>query len=379
MTNINSLLSILEYGSTCIRLAIYDKIALNKNLFFEEKVDFTRIENYSEDQIISDIIKKAEKELGQHLNEIILMVDNPSIFSLDFCIQKNFEKNIIKKEDIDYLINECKIQVKINNMEKDILHIIKSNLYFDDKLISETERLTQTASKVVVETKFILIDKKFFQKIRDLFIKKHISLKSFFCISYIKSLGYIKKLEITGYNSFIDIGLNKSSLTIFKDSKLLYINNIHIGGDHITKDISKILNINYRTAESKKLKFFKKNLNKGVLNEDELLKKIINSRLEEIIEILFLNCPLVRAQLINSNLKLFFLGNGSKVLNENLLSFGSELKFINEMTIIDEKNFDCCNSAVEFNASHMKIQPKKTSINLENKGFFEKLFEYFSK
>ena len=158
MTNINSLLSILEYGSTCIRLAIYDKIALNKNLFFEEKVDFTRIENYSEDQIISDIIKKAEKELGQHLNEIILMVDNPSIFSLDFCIQKNFEKNIIKKEDIDYLINECKIQVKINNMEKDILHIIKSNLYFDDKLISETERLTQTASKVVVETKFILID-----------------------------------------------------------------------------------------------------------------------------------------------------------------------------------------------------------------------------
>ena len=283
MTNINSLLSILEYGSTCIRLAIYDKIALNKNLFFEEKVDFTRIENYSEDQIISDIIKKAEKELGQHLNEIILMVDNPSIFSLDFCIQKNFEKNIIKKEDIDYLINECKIQVKINNMEKDILHIIKSNLYFDDKLISETERLTQTASKVVVETKFILIDKKFFQKIRDLFIKKHISLKSFFCISYIKSLGYIKKLEITGYNSFIDIGLNKSSLTIFKDSKLLYINNIHIGGDHITKDISKILNINYRTAESKKLKFYKKNLNKGVLNEDELLKKIINSRLEEII------------------------------------------------------------------------------------------------
>ncbi len=379
MTKIASPISILEYGSTYIRLAIYDEKAFNNHLFLEEKIDFTRNENSLEDQIVTKIIKKAEKKLGMHLIDIILMVDTPGIFSLDYCIQKKYEKKIINSEDIDYLINEGKNQISINNKEKDILHILKSNIYFDDILINDIDNISQIASKVVIEIKFILINKDFSQKLRNLFTEKHISLKNFFCTSYIKSLGQINKLGIKGNTSFIDIGLKKSSITIFKDNKLLYINNTHIGGDHITRDISKILNIDYRTAESKKLKFYKNNLLDNVLNEDELLKKIINSRLEEIIEILFLNCPLIHEELLNSNLKLFFLGNGSKVLNENLLTFGPELKFINEMTIIDEKNFDCCNSAAEFNSYFIKIKPTKKAISLENKGFFEKLFEFFNK
>ena len=100
--------------------------------------------------------------------------------------------------------------------------------------------------------------------------------------------------------------------------------------------------------------------------------------MEEIIEILFLNCPLTRDNLLNSGLKLFFTGNGSKVLNENQLTFGSEFDFIKEMSIIDEKDYDSCNSALEFNFSNKKIQPLKSKLTTENKGFFEKLFSYFN-
>ena len=113
----------------------------------------------------------------------------------------------------------------------------------------------------------------------------------------------------------------------------MHINNTHIGSEHITKDICKILKIDYRTAESKKLKFYKNNNSNNISNEDDLLKKIINSRLEEIIEILFLNCPIVSENSFNSTLKLFFVGNGSKVLNENLLSFGPEFSFIKECSL----------------------------------------------
>ena len=88
MTKINSPISIIEYGSTHIRLAIYDAEILNNNLFFEEKIDFTREENAFKDNIIFNLIDKAEKELGQHLNEIILMMDSSSIFSLDYSIKK---------------------------------------------------------------------------------------------------------------------------------------------------------------------------------------------------------------------------------------------------------------------------------------------------
>ena len=115
------------------------------------------------------------------------------------------------------------------------------------------------------------------------------------------------------------------------------------------------------------------------LNDKTLLKKIINSRLEEIVELLFLNCPLIKNNFFNSELKLFFIGNGSKVLNDNLLTFGQEFNFINEMSIIDEKNINICDSAFKFNSENEKIQPQETALILENKGFFEKLFEYFTK
>ncbi len=379
MTNILSPVSILEYGSTFLRLAIYDKNMFHKRLFFEKKIDFTRKDNFFKDQLISEIITDAEKELGQYLNDILLMFDSSTIFSSDLSIQKNFEKKVITNQDINYLINDCENKLKLNNKEKDILHIIISSIMLDNNYVQDVDNYKKESSKAIINLKFILVDKKAYETIKQIFLKKHISIESVFCTSYIKSLGLINKLNISGYSSFIDIGLKKSSITIFKDKNLLYLNNTHIGGDHITKDISKILKLDYRTSEANKLKFYKSNLNENISNQDQLLKKIINSRLEEIIEILFLNCPLTLDTLPNSGLKLFFTGNGSKVLNENLLTFGSEFNFINEMSIINEKGYDNCNSAIEFNFNNKKIQPTKSFLTPENKGFFEKLFSYFSK
>jgi len=378
VTNILSPISIIEFSSTSISLAIYDEKSISNNLFYTEKINFKRNEESSRDKIISKLVKNGENELGQHLNEIILLIDSSNINSLDFSIQKNFDKNLITNQDINYLINECENEVKINNKEQEILHIITHSLLFDDKPIDDLDNISLEGSKVIVELKFILISKNICDQLKNLFLKKHIKLKSILCTSYIRSLGLISKLDISGYNSFIDIGLKKSCLTIFENNKLLFINNTHISGDHITKDISQLLKIDYRIAESKKIKFYKNNLLGNDLSENELLKKIINSRLEEIIEILFLNCPLVANNFKNSKLRLFFTGNGSKVLNENLLSFGPEFSFINEMSILKDTKRDVFDSAYKFDINSKNQKLQKQFINLENKGFFEKLFEYFN-
>ena len=379
MTKISSPISILEFGSTCLRLVVYDKLILNQSLFFEKKIKYSRNENSIDSDLLTNLIIKVEKNIGQHLNEVFLTIDSSSICSIDLSMRKIYDKKIVTNEDINYLINECENLFKINNKEKEILHTIKSEIIIDDKAIQSTENISQKASKVTIELKFIIINKKIFDLIKNLFSKKHISLKKIFCASYIKSLGLINKIGITGYSSFIDIGLKKSSLSIFREDKLIYLNNIHIGGDHITKDISKVLKIDYRTAEAKKIKFSKnKNLDIKIENE-KLLKKIINSRLEEIIELLFFNCPLIKNEYFNSELKLFFIGNGSKVLNENLLSFGPEFNFINEMSIIDEEKRGCCDSVIKFNAQNQKQNINKAFIYRENRGFFERLFDYFVK
>ena len=373
MNNSDELFPILELGSTYARLGIFNKLILNTGSYFEKKIDFTR-DNLNESHKIFNLITDAEKYSGMHLNDLILLIDSSSIYSLDYTIQKNYDKKIITLQDIEYLINESTNIIKLNNKEKEILHTINSKLIFDDDEVENFQNITSKVNKVTLELKFIMINKKLCDTLKNLFFSKHISLKEIFCISYIKSSGLIERLNISGYSSFIDIGHKKSSLTIFKDNKILYLNNISVGGDHITKDISKILNIDYRKAEAKKIKFSKNNIAK----EDELLKNVINARLEEIIELLFLKCPLIKNNVFKSNLNLYFIGNGSKVLNENLLSFGSEFNFINEMSIIEEGKQDVIESAIKFVSQNEKMQPKKPIINLENKGFFEKLFEYFT-
>ena len=373
MNNSDELFPILELGSTYARLGIFNKLILNTGSYFEKKIDFTK-DNFNENHKIFNLITDAEKYSGMHLNDLILLIDSSSIHSLDYTIQKNYDKKIITLKDIEYLINESTNIIKLNNKEKEILHTINSKLIFDDDEVENFQNITSKVNKVTLELKFIMINKKLCDTLKNLFFSKHISLKEIFCISYIKSSGLIERLNISGYSSFIDIGHKKSSLTIFKDNKILYLNNISVGGDHITKDISKILNIDYRKAEAKKIKFSKNNIAK----EDELLKNVINARLEEIIELLFLKCPLIKNNVFKSNLNLYFIGNGSKVLNENLLSFGSEFNFINEMSIIEEGKQDVIESAIKFVSQNEKMQPKKPIINLENKGFFEKLFEYFT-
>ena len=379
MTNISSPISILEFGSKSIKFGVYDNFVLNQSLFYEEKIESNKNEISIEKILLKKIIQKVEKDLDQHLNEISLVIDSSSISSLDISIQEYYGKKIVTKEDLSYLINQCKQVIIANDKDKNILHTIVSKIYFDNKIIENFDNISQEVNNAVVEIKFIMIDKKIYNNVKSLFSNEHIHLQNVYCASYIKSLGYINKIGISDFCSFIDIGHKKSSLTIFKNNKLLYIANTHIASNHITKDISKVLNIDLRKAEAEKLKFSKKNKLETNIRENKLIKQIINSRLEEIVELLFLDCPLIKSNIFNNDLKLFFTGNGSKVLSNNMLSFGSDFNFISEMTIIDEDKKDCCDSAIKFKSISEHIQPQQDKISLENKGIFERLFEYLSK
>ncbi len=378
MIKITSPVSILEFGSSHLRLAVFDKSIPNQKVFYEERNNITINKIPNEDNSLFKLIINAEKDIGQHLNEIILVLDSTSVHSLDFSLKKNYEKRLFLKEDLDQFISESEQIVKKFNKDKNILHTIISKITIDDEVFEELKDISIKVSKVIIEFKYIIIEELDLNFIKNLLLSKHISIKNIYCTSYINSLNLKNKIEKSKYISFIDIGLNKSSISIFNENKLVYINNTYIAGKHITKDISKILDLDYNTAELEKLKFSKLNKNSDNGENNELLKKIINSRVEEIIELLFSNCPFLKNNTFDNGLKLYFLGNGSKVLNENLLSFGSDFSFISEMSMINQKKEDCCDATIKFINSIETIQPKKINLSLENKGFFEKLFEYFT-
>ena len=83
--------NIIDLGSSRVRLSVFDN-ELN-NIFSESKnLDFNRdeIDNFNN---IQNLIKKAEKKISSHLDNIILLVDTNKLLNIQLSIQKNTDIN----------------------------------------------------------------------------------------------------------------------------------------------------------------------------------------------------------------------------------------------------------------------------------------------
>ena len=120
-----------------IRIGIFDNNSIIKN-FFEERnsiSDFS-LNNFNMDnsnKIIRELIQKAEKEIGVHINNVNLLIDSQYFFSIDISLKKNLEGKKVTNEDIQYLLQEGRQLIQSNYGDKKIIHIIIEKFLFDMK------------------------------------------------------------------------------------------------------------------------------------------------------------------------------------------------------------------------------------------------------
>jgi cell division protein FtsA len=172
------------------------------------------------------------------------------------------------------------------------------------------------------------------------------------------------------------MGFNKTSITHYDENEISFFDVIPIGGNHITKDLSKILDIDLLDAEKLKLNFDKGEdiLLKKKLPLD-LIQKIIFARIEEILELCIKSIKLNHNLNQSYQFKLILMGDGSKILDNK---FKEMIVFSKEIDLLEETNQDICEAAFKLsegiNKQEVVIKPKK-QIKV---GFFEKLFDFFN-
>ena len=131
----------IDLGSSKIRIGIFDNNSIIKN-FFEERnsiSDFS-LNNFNMDnsnKIIRELIQKAEKKIGVHINSVNLLVDSPYFFSIDISLKKNLEGKKVTNEDIQYLLQEGRQLIQSNYGDKKIIHIIIEKFLFDNKEVDD--------------------------------------------------------------------------------------------------------------------------------------------------------------------------------------------------------------------------------------------------
>ena len=360
-----------DFGSSKIRASALGKNVTTKNFFCESDY-FPNRENIELE--IQKIISYLEKNTNEYLENIILMIDSQEIKSTSISLSKNFDGSKLQKEDIQFLIQDAKQQVLRNQLNQNIIHIMIKNYKIDG--VDYTFLPQDINCNVLsIDIMFISLPKSIVEDLKKIFLKFDISIKQILCSSYAKSISYKKNFSSSKNISFIDMGFNKTSITFFKNDQISFFHVLPIGGNHITKDLSKILNIDLINSEKIKLYFDtdKVFLNKKNLSLD-LIQQIIFARIEEILEL----C--IKFIKLNNNLdqvsefKMILMGEGSKILDNK---FKEKIAFSYEIDLLEEDTEGICLAALQLikgtHKQEVVVVPKK-QIKV---GFFEKLFHFF--
>ena len=387
----SNLETVIDCGSKNLRLGVFDQ---SLERIYSSNATITEFdENKGFEKSLNQLIRDAEKKLSTHLVDVNILYDTSKFNFIDLSIKKSFDQPTLISKHYDSLVEEANFIVSENNFKDQVIHIIVNNIIIDGNKKIEVISEEIKTKFLILEIKFICLNKSLLSIISNKFKKNNLNISNIYCSSYIKSIFYKKNLEIKNNLIFLDIGFERTSALFFNNNKFQFLNSIPLGSNNITKDISKILKLSIEYSENLKIKFYKDekeisleknssnniNLYSEIIEKNisiDLLKQIIEARVNEIIELTILNNNYFKK--INSTKKqcIVFIGNGSKLI-PNINSINSK-KIFSDLIFFEENDSKICDAGINYYKSNesfltkSKKKPKKT-------GFFEKFFNLFSK
>ena len=388
MSNLDT---IIDFGSKNLRLGVFDQSSeriYSSNI----KIDDV-LENENKDKALKKLVRDAEKELSTHLVDVNVLYDSTEFNFIDFSIKKSFDQPTLISKHYKSLVEEAKFIISENNFRDQVIHIDINNIIVDDNKKLETKFHDIKIKSLILEIKFICLKKSLIKNLSNRFKKNNLNISYIYCSSYVKSFIYKRSIDTRKYIIFLDIGYDRTSALFFNNNKLQFINSVPIGGNNITKDISKVLKLDISYSEDLKTKFNKNEteipFNKISTNDInlfseiskknisiDLLKQVIQARVDEIINISIIQNNYFKNINSSEKPKIIFIGNGSKLIsfinNFNLKNSFSELIFF------DESDTKICEAGINYHKSD-----ERSLMNIEKKlkktGFFEKFFNLFSR
>ena len=194
------------------QIFVQDKDNL-KNIYNEEIEVDDQIELDNLSKFLDDNIYKIEKIVNSFIRNIILIIENEKILSVDISMKKNnYEKNTSQKYFETNLI-EVKDLFKENYHDQIIMHMLIINkdknydyLMFDESNIND--------NYFYLEVNFISILNSFTFIYEKLLKKHHIKIEKYMSGSYIKNFLNKEQSEFSIMANQLNNGLNKNEVKL---------------------------------------------------------------------------------------------------------------------------------------------------------------------
>ena len=346
-------------------------------------------------------ISTAEEKAKISLKKINVVLEQPEFLCTKFSKHRKINGTKIHKDDIEFLLNEAKKQVMLNDETQSIIHIFNHNYIVDGKTFIE-EPIDVYADHLSHEMTFVTMPKNYIKNINQAFIDCDIDIERFISCTFALGAKLFSSNELKFGLTLIDMGYEKTSLGIFKNLALVHSLTIPIGVNHIVKDISKVCSLSLE--ESRIIMGnvdFSFRDNKNIFDENYYLKdiyfitsnfrkiskslilNIIKTRIDEIFEMIKKQILLIDLNLMTKT-GIFITGGGSNLTNiEDYCSKFFESKIVklfkNNEKENDEdfkENFASCLGALKIIKDGWETEAIPQQINALSKKttFFTKIF-----
>ena len=384
--------SVIDFGSSELRLGVFNEN--QSKLYFNSKKIIQKNNHDEYLEKIKLLIRDAESKISTHLENLTVLYDSSDIHTIELSIKKKLEQKIALKDFCSSIVLEAKQLIKNSYTNKKIIHsIVKKYIINDNEFLNIPEKIFEKDS-VILEIIFICLPYYQYKNVIEIFKKNNLNILSFFSSSLVKSFKYINYFKNNKFVSFLDIGLDRTTLILFDQQRFDSLNSIPIGGNHISKDISQIMKLNIDESESLKKSFNKseidfsyddessdenKDIVKKIIGKNisiDLLKKVVLARIEEIIKLSLKDINIRKINDKTQNLNLVLIGNGSKIFNKNSFQLDNKYNF-KEINFYEENDHEICEAGLIFKEKFKEINKEKFKKYQNKMGFFQRFFNIF--
>ena len=404
----NNPIGVIELGNVSIKCLIFNigndntSEILSTSIVDSEGIHNGVVVNLSKaTNAIRSCISSAEKRASILLKKINVVIEQTEFLCTKFSKDRKINGSKIHEGDIEFLLKEAKKQVVLNDSKQSIIHIFNHNYIVDGKEFIE-EPIDVYADYLSHEMTFITMPKNNIKNIYQAFIDCDIEVERFISCTFALAAKLLNNNELQYGSTLIDVGFEKTSLGLFKNSAIVHSITFPIGANHITKDIAKVCSLSLEESDAIKnnvdLSFQENTMlfnKKGYLIDtyfinstyrkisQSLILNVVKARLDEIFKIIKKQINLLGLN-STSGAKIFLVGGGSNLYNleqycSNLFETDvKKLESINNGNDADEinENFNSCLGALKIIKDGWETEaiPAPANNNVGKMSFFAKIF-----
>jgi len=337
----------------------------------------------------------VEKELNFEIKNIYVGVNSIFFNFLTFGLTRDIGSyEIEEKRDLQNLINQASTIFYQNFNDNKVLHFFNSGFYLDKRNYVENP-IGLRAKTLDVIFSILSLDKNIISNYDKVFKLSGLKVKKYFFSPYASSFLSADQENLEKGFVNIDIGYDKTSISIYENSKFKFSKIISLGSYHINNDLMKALDIDRNLSEKIKCKYediLSNNIDRNLLNEinekkisREIIVRIIDARLNEITEYIVKEIKFCNS-FNKSSRKIIVSGGGSA--SEVLI--GKISQKLNVKVDYAKQSFPIKNTEFSIFSDYMVClgiakliyfnnKDEIKSFSDQKKGFFERFYSLFLK